>query len=201
MTLLTPLHCRGGAGVPGQFGHVVSKAIATFYLPLGFCPAGTPPRKGIKILPATLSHANDIHSIELESFADPWSVSSIEHEISNEYSTCLVALDDSLIVGHVSMRHIINEGHINNIAVSKAYRQQGVASLILHALINKAIRHEMIGLTLEVRVSNHAAIALYQKFGFITEGYRKNYYSMPSEDAAIMWKILPPQGCDIEVQE
>jgi len=154
----------------------------------------------IKILPATIEHAKGIHTIELESFADPWSISSIEHEITYTHSICLVAMENALIVGHVSMRQIINEGHINNVAVLKAYRQQGVASLILNELIKEAIHNEMIGLTLEVRVSNHAAIALYQKFGFVTEGYRKNYYSMPTEDAAIMWKTLPPQGCDIEVQ-
>ena len=155
----------------------------------------------ITIISSAPEHAKDIHAIELESFADPWSVSSIEYEISQKHSVCLAAVNESgTVVGHVSMRHIINEGHISNIAVLKAYRRQGIGALLLDALVKEAIKLEMIGLTLEVRVSNKSAIALYEKYGFIVEGYRKNYYSSPSEDAAIMWKKLTPQGCDYEVQ-
>jgi len=155
----------------------------------------------IKITPATLAHAESIHAIELMSFADPWSITSIENEITAKHSICLVAIDNDAVVGHISVRHIINEGHINNIAVAKSHRRHGIASLILTALVKEAERREMIGLTLEVRVSNHAAISLYKKFGFETEGHRKNYYSSPTEDAAIMWKILnPPQGCEYKEQ-
>jgi ribosomal-protein-alanine N-acetyltransferase len=72
--------------------------------------------------------------------------------------------------------------------VAYEYRRQGVASLLMDALIQEAIALEMIGLTLEVRVNNKAALSLYNNFGFVIEGYRKNYYSHPNEDAAIMWK-------------
>ena len=92
------------------------------------------------------------------------------------------------VIGHVTMRHIINEGHINNIVVAHEYRRLGVASLLMDALIHEAKALEMIGLTLEVRVSNKAALSLYNNFGFVIEGHRKNYYSHPNEDAAIMWK-------------
>jgi len=142
----------------------------------------------IKILPATLAHAKDIHAIELDSFADPWSLTSIENEITAKHSICLVAIENDTVAGHVSARHIINEGHINNIAVAKSYHRLGIASLILSALIKEAENREIIALTLEVRVSNHAAISLYEKHGFVIEGYRKNYYFNPTEDAAIMWK-------------
>lgn len=143
------------------------------------------------VIPTALDHAAALHAIEIESFADPWSVSAILYEISAPHSICLVAVDENgAAVGHVSMRHIINEGHIGNLAVSAAYRRQGVAAMLLEALVAEAVKREMIGLTLEVRVSNQAAIALYEKYGFVTEGYRKNYYNTPSEDAAIMWKKL-----------
>ena len=144
----------------------------------------------IKIHPTTLTHAEAIHAIEVDTFADPWSVNSIKSEITAKHSICLVAIADDVVTGHVSMRHIINEGHINNIAVAQQYRRQGIASLILDALITEAIAREMIGITLEVRINNHAAISLYEKHGFVVEGYRKNYYSHPTEDAAIMWKII-----------
>ena len=143
------------------------------------------------VIPTTINHAAALHAIETESFADPWSVSAILYEISAPHSICLVAIDETgRPVGHVSMRHIINEGHIGNLAVAKAYRRQGIGALLLDALVQTAINRNMIGLTLEVRVSNEAALSLYQKYGFVTEGYRKNYYAAPTEDAAIMWKKL-----------
>jgi len=145
----------------------------------------------ITIASATPHHAPGIHEIELASFSEPWSASAIEYEITQPHSICFVALDENdALVGYASMRHIINEGHISNIAVAPAYRRGGIGAMLLNALMCKAIYDEMIGVTLEVRVSNQAAIALYEKHGFITEGYRKNYYSSPTEDAAIMWKYL-----------
>ena len=145
----------------------------------------------ITVIPAVLDHAEAIHAIEIESFADPWSINAIAYEVNQEHSICLVAVtENGAAVGHVSMRHIINEGHISNIAVSKAYRRQGIGALLLQALITEATKRNMIGLTLEVRVSNQAALSLYKKYGFAIEGYRKNYYASPSEDAAIMWKKL-----------
>jgi len=143
-----------------------------------------------KILKTTLEHALGIHDIEVESFSDPWSIESIKHEITSPNSVCFVAVLENKTIGHVSMRHIIDEGHINNIAVSKSNRQNGVGSLLLGALIKEAINRQITALTLEVRASNTAAISLYQKYGFEIYGYRKNYYTLPTEDAAIMWKKL-----------
>jgi len=138
---------------------------------------------------ANVTHAEEIHAIELTSFSDPWSTTSISEEIERKHSVCLVAMDENgNIVGHVSMRHIINEGHISNIAVLPEHRRMGIAALLLSTLVEKAIGMDIIGLTLEVRVSNSPALSLYEKFGFVVEGYRKNYYSHPNEDAAIMWK-------------
>jgi len=156
----------------------------------------------ILISKSTPEHAQGIHAIEKESLSDPWSVDSILYEIKNKHSICLVAtlketasLSEGsgstpigLVIGHVTMRHIINEGHINNIVVGLKYRRLGVASLLMETLFQEAKVREMIGLTLEVRVSNKAALSLYNNFGFIIEGHRKNYYSHPNEDAAIMWK-------------
>ena len=144
----------------------------------------------ITIIPATPAHAAGIHNIELASFSEPWSLDAIKYEITNKHSICFTAIKNEKVIGHASMRHVINEGYISNIAVLPPYRRQGTGALLLDALINEGVRREMIGITLEVRVSNSAAISLYEKHGFVTEGYRKNYYSSPSEDAAIMWKYL-----------
>ena len=151
----------------------------------------------ITILPATTDHVADIHAIEVKTFSEPWSMDAISQEIENKHAICFSAWDaiNRTVVGYATMRHIINEGHISNIAVSRRYQQQGIGTMLLSALIESAIGREMIGLTLEVRVSNQAALALYHKHGFVEEGRRKNYYSHPNEDAIIMWKhiLLTPR--------
>ena len=144
----------------------------------------------ITVIPMTPAHIDSVHIIESHSFADPWPKEDILTDLAQPYSISFVALENDLIVGYVSARHIINEGHICNIAVHEDFRQKGIASALLEALIEVAISREMIGLTLEVRVGNRAAMALYHKYGFIVEGYRRGYYSYPTEDAAIMWKYI-----------
>jgi ribosomal-protein-alanine N-acetyltransferase len=102
-----------------------------------------------------------------------------------------VAIDEQgAVAGYAMMWHVVNEGHINNIAVSEAHRRMGVGSLLMDKLFEEARRLEMIGLTLEVRVGNRAAMGLYNKYGFKVEGLRKNYYTDTKEDAAIMWKYM-----------
>lgn len=147
----------------------------------------------ITISRAELKHSAEIYDIECDSFADPWSPGAIGAEILSEDSVCLVSIaNDTAVVGYVSMRHIVDEGHINNIAVAPGYRNMGIASMLMEALLAEADRLGIIGTTLEVRVSNRAAISLYDKHGFIIEGYRKYYYSSPTEDAAIMWRRRSP---------
>ena len=136
-------------------------------------------------------HVTQIYDIENESFADPWSLVSIMDEITNEDSVYLVAVTNDAVVGYISMRHIIDEGHINNIAVAPSHRGMGIATMLMEALLHEATKRGIVATTLEVRVSNRAAISLYDKHGFVIEGYRKYYYSSPTEDAAIMWRRSP----------
>ena len=157
-------------------------------------------------------HAQQIHDIEVATFPDPWPQNAILQEINDPKSICLVALQveetatptpvcnnalpphtcnkcikESIVLGHVTMRKIFDEGHINNIAVCPKHRRNGVGAMLMEALLSKAQQHNITGVTLEVRVSNTAAILLYQKYGFTIVGYRKNYYSAPQEDGAVMW--------------
>jgi ribosomal-protein-alanine N-acetyltransferase len=83
------------------------------------------------------------------------------------------------------MHHILDEGAITNIVVHPGYRRRGVATALLYEVIGYAKKHNISRLTLEVRVSNHAAIALYESVGFEQEGIRPGFYDSPKEDAAI----------------
>ena len=144
----------------------------------------------ISVIPMTNAHINAVYDIESHSFSDPWPMEEIIFELNQAHSISLVAIMHDKVAGYVTMRHIVNEGHICNIAVHEDYRKSGVGSALVATLVKTAKFMEMIGITLEVRIGNRAAMALYHKFGFIVEGYRRDYYKDPKEDAAIMWRYL-----------
>ena len=136
-------------------------------------------------------HLDEVFIIEKTCFVTPWSKEALAKELSeNETAVYLVALDCDKVVGYAGMWHIVNEGHITNIAVCEDCRKQGVGGKIVEKLIELALEREMIGITLEVRISNIAAQKLYSKYGFKPEGFRKSYYDDTHEDAVIMWKYF-----------
>ena len=139
------------------------------------------------------SHIDGIIEIENESFAIPWSRSSIEKELKNNFAIYAVAIENNKVLGYGGMWHVVNEGHITNIAVHKDYRRKGIGQAIIEKLVEIAEEKEMIGLTLEVRKSNTPALELYKKNGFKLEGIRPEYYEDNKEDAYIMWKYLIPE--------
>jgi ribosomal-protein-alanine acetyltransferase len=144
----------------------------------------------INIVNMSESHIDGIMEIENDSFAIPWSRKSVESELNNKLAIYVVALLDNKVVGYGGMWHVVTEGHITNIAVHKDYRKKGIGDKIVKKMIEIAEDKEMIGLTLEVRTSNEAALKLYKNNGFKLEGIRKEYYEDNKEDAYIMWKML-----------
>lgn len=91
------------------------------------------------------------------------------------------------ILGFAGMWLAFDEAHITTIGIDPDYRGHGLGELLLIALFDEAFRRHTNWLTLEVRVSNTAAQALYHKYGFHEQGRRKRYYSDNNEDALIMW--------------
>ena len=87
-----------------------------------------------------------------------------------------------------------DEGFITNVAVDPSRRRQGVAAQLLQVFDNFARGNQLAFLTLEVRPSNTAAIALYQGFGFREVGRRRNYYDLPKEDALILTKYYTEEA-------
>lgn len=136
------------------------------------------------------SHIDGIMEIEKDSFAIPWSRGAVEKELSNKFAIYVVAVEKGKVLGYGGMWHVVNEGHITNIAVHKDYRRKGIGELIIGKLAEIAEEKEMLGLTLEVRKSNTPALELYKKNGFKLEGIRPEYYEDNKEDAYIMWKYF-----------
>ena len=91
-----------------------------------------------------------------------------------------------LILGFVGLWFMVDEAHLANIAVREVHRQQGVGEHLLISVIKLAVEHNARFSTLEVRVSNKAAQALYSKYGFIEVGIRRGYYTDNGEDAVLM---------------
>lgn len=134
-------------------------------------------------------HIDMVANIDCLSFTTPWSRESFQNEISvNALSKYVVALKDDLVVGYGGLWLIVNEGHITNIAVHPEFRGVGIGNMLVDALIQVCKENNVISMTLEVRVSNKAAIGLYEKYGFVVEGVRKEYYGDNKEDGLVMWK-------------
>lgn len=145
----------------------------------------------IDIVSMTLEHIDEVSEIEQMCFYTPWTKKDFINDITkNELTIYIVALYNKKVVGYAGMWHIVDEGHITNIAVMPQYQHCGVGSKLIKKFIDIATIKKMTGLTLEVRMSNLSAQKLYTKFGFKPEGIRKKYYSDPSEDAIIMWKYF-----------
>ena len=95
---------------------------------------------------------------------------------------------DRRIVGFCSFWRILDELHINNLAVTPAERRSGVATALLTRVLADGAKLGARRATLEVRRSNDPARCLYEKFNFAVAGVRPAYYTNPIEDALILWR-------------
>lgn len=129
-----------------------------------------------------------ISRLEEETFSMPWSAASFLQMIEKEDTAYYVAEEDGRLLGGCGLLMIAGEGNITNVVVAPDARRRGVATGLLTHLLMEGDRAGLTAYTLEVRVSNAAAIGLYEKMGFMSEGIRPNFYEKPTEDAMIMWK-------------
>ena len=128
--------------------------------------------------------------IERRCFHTPWSEESLRDDLTgNPLSVYMVLEAESGdVAGYMSLWRILDEGHINNVAVLPEYRRRGGASEMLEFMLEYSEKNGISSHTLEVRVSNEGAIGLYRIFGFKEAGVRKGYYEDDGEDALIMWR-------------
>jgi ribosomal-protein-alanine N-acetyltransferase len=156
-------------------------------------PAAMDPEQApdhIRIRRATPADLAALVAIERDSFAIPWTEASLAEELTgSEHSIMLVAeTTEGAVVGYIGCWIVVDEGQINNIAVSPIWRRAGIGGALLAALLNKGRERGLKRYVLEVRPSNTAARRLYARFGFTDVGLRKGYYSDNHEDAIIMLK-------------
>ena len=135
-----------------------------------------------------LRDLNAIEQIEKRAYPTPWSRSMFASELAKPSSISLGAFDDERLAGYLIVSRYVDAWHVMNVAVDPDFRRRGIALSLLEELF--ALTHDdgRRGYTLEVRVSNAGAIALYEGLGFRSSGIRRGYYTDNREDALIMWR-------------
>lgn len=128
--------------------------------------------------------------IEKACFHTPWSEESLRQDLTGNPLAVYIAAeeDDGRLIGYMSFWQILDEGHINNVAVLPEFRRRGIGSDILDFMTRISAGRGINSHTLEVRASNDGAIRLYEKHGFKKAGVRAGYYEDNGEDALIMWR-------------
>ncbi len=155
----------------------------------------------------TLDHIPAALDLDRRSLGGLWSADSYRREIASPNSDLLIFQPHTPHPPHRSAERsrrsptphppiltlgccwaILDEAHITILAVDPAYPRQGLGQAMLYTLLKAAHDRGLERATLEVRASNQAAIALYEKFGFQEAGRRKRYYQDTGEDALILWR-------------
>ena len=116
-------------------------------------------------------------------FSEPWSEKAILEEAERGFF--VAAYIGGAFAGYAGMTQVLDERDICNVATVPEFRGMGVGKALVSALLASARETGASVVMLEVRKSNAAAIALYEKAGFTLVGQRKNFYSFPREDALL----------------
>lgn len=133
---------------------------------------------------------DEVFSIEKQTFSDPWSREDFEYSSANDDHFCPVIVVDGQVAGYAMMANIVGECEIGNIAVSEEHRRKGFGRALMDSMLAEALRINASRIMLEVRDSNVPARTLYESYGFVQVGLRKEYYSHPTEDAVLMDLVL-----------
>jgi ribosomal-protein-alanine N-acetyltransferase len=147
-------------------------------------------RAAVDVRRLSLHDLDAIERIENAVYPTPWSRSMFAGELAKPSSLSLGGFDpdSGRLVAYLVVSRYVDAWHIMNLAVNPDWRRLGVASRLLDELFELTGNDPRRGYTLEVRVSNTTAIALYEHFGFQSSGVRRGYYTDNREDALIMWK-------------
>jgi ribosomal-protein-alanine N-acetyltransferase len=141
-----------------------------------------------RVTPDALDQVDEISALQSQTFTNPWSAQSLRWEIANtDVARLYVMRADDVAIGFCACWVILDELHINSLAIGDAWRRQGLASRLLREVCRDAGTAGATQATLEVRRSNTPALALYERLGFTCEGVRKDYYQTPREDALVLW--------------
>jgi ribosomal-protein-alanine N-acetyltransferase len=133
-------------------------------------------------------HLRSVLQIEQQVYPRPWTFGLFLSELGQRATRLyLVARVQNRVVGYIGMLRSVDDAHITTLAVDPAWQRHGIATRLLSTAARAAASRGCANLTLEVRVSNVGAQALYRRFGFVPAGVRRAYYPDNLEDAIVMW--------------
>lgn len=140
----------------------------------------------------TWDDLEQVVEIENENFSVPWTETGFFTYLMRSDALFLVAEneEEELVAGYIGIIMAADEGDITNVSVKKELQEQGIGTMLLQELASRTKEMGIEKIFLEVRESNVAALALYEKQGFERMGVRKNYYTDPIEDAITMCRKL-----------
>jgi [ribosomal protein S18]-alanine N-acetyltransferase len=133
---------------------------------------------------------DEILAVEEASFTSPWTRDMYLAELKNTGVSYfyLAKTETGAVIGFCSFWRVLDELHINNLAVLPDHRRAGIGADLLLRVLADGAKLGANRATLEVRRSNEPAQKLYEKFGFTVAGVRRLYYSSPPEDALVLWR-------------
>ena len=149
-----------------------------------------PPAAAVEIRRLTYADLPQVVAIERRAFTTPWSLAMFVLELSKPSGICLAAAVENELVGYIVCSRYDTVWHVMNVAIDPDRRRRGIATALITALLERVGEDAQV--TLEVRKSNHGALALYERFGFRAAGVRRRYYADNGEDAVIMWRTAAP---------
>ena len=151
------------------------------------------------LTPMTDADLDEVAAVEKLAYEFPWSRGNFEDSLRNGYfGVCLRHVTGTLI-GYCVLMPVVDEMHLLNLCVAPQAQGAGAGLGMLREAVRIAHSQGLEGLLLEVRPSNHRAIRLYDQFGFVTIGRRKNYYPArhhSREDALVMRFSFAGEGAD-----
>ena len=148
----------------------------------------TPDSLEVHISPMRRRHLRSVLRIEAQVYPRPWSLGLFMSELALRSSrTYVVARIGGAVVGYGGLMLSAGDAHVTTIAVDPSWHRHQIGTRVLLVLARQGIARGADGLTLEVRMSNEPAQAMYRMFGFTPAGVRKNYYVETNEDALVMW--------------
>lgn len=139
---------------------------------------------------ASLDDANALFTLDSSCFNTPYSKNQFEILSTKDSARVIKANINDKLIGFVVLEFVLDEGFISRICVDKDFRKKGVAHALIEKCTKIASELDLSFISLETRVSNAAAISLYEQTGFIVEGERKSFYTNPTENAYIMTKFI-----------
>ncbi|MCI0662650.1 MAG: GNAT family N-acetyltransferase [Acidobacteria bacterium] len=142
---------------------------------------------GIRITEMTPEILTSVVTLEEECGLNSRGIEGYRKMLLNPNAILLVAIEgDELVIGAFSGTVVVDDLQIDNLAVSARRRRKGIGQSLLRSALSLAKRLGARTATLEVRSSNLPARSLYEKEGFVVDGFRSRYYAAPSDDALLL---------------